>query len=150
MTIGPDRVRQISMNKSVVLSQVIDFFGRAFMAAVFVNALPGKLNDFSGTWATSVPVGCQNPSQVLSVCAIVVLAVGSILLVVGSNTRLDASLLLLFWFHTTFIFHTFRVDTGFAMKLALIVGLILSLTLSTGASVTTFRGLRTKAGIWLD
>ena len=89
-------------------------------------------------------------ASVLSVCAIVVLAVGSILLVVGSNTRLDASLLLLFWFHTTFIFHTFRVDTGFAMKLALIVGLILSLTLSTGASVTTFRGLRTKAGIWLD
>ena len=87
---------------------------------------------------------------VLLTCAIVVLALGSILFVFGSNTRLGASLLLLFLVPTTLIFHTFPVDAGFVMNLALIGGLILSLMRSTGASVPTFRSLRTKAGIWRD
>ena len=59
-------------------------------------------------------------------------------------------MLLLFLVPTTLIFHTFPIDAGFLMNLALIGGLILSLTRSTGASVPTFRGLRTKAGIWRD
>ena len=80
------------------------------MAAVFVNALPGKLNDFFATLdyisSRGVP---ELLAGVLFVCAIMGLAVGSILFVVGSNTRLGASLLLLFLVPTTLIFHTFPV-----------------------------------------
>lgn len=43
----------------------------------------------------------------LLACAIAVLILGSILFVFGSNTRLGASLLLLFLVPTTLIFHTF-------------------------------------------
>ena len=149
--IDRDRGRPIPMNKSLAPSQALDFLGRAFMAAVFVNALPGKLNDFSGMVGAISSRGVPEPlAGVLLTCAIVVLALGSILFVFGSNTRLGASLLLLFLVPTTLIFHTFPVDAGFVMNLALIGGLILSLMRSTGASVPTFRSLRTKAGIWRD
>ena len=98
------------MKKSLILSQTLDFFSRAFMAAVFVNALPGKLNDFFATLDYISSRGVPEPlAGVLLLCAIVVLAVGSILFVVGSNTRLGASLLLLFLVPTTLIFHTFPV-----------------------------------------
>ena len=81
------------MNKSLIPSKTLDFFGRAFMAAVFVNALPGKLNDFFATLDYISSRGVPEPLvSVLLVSAIVVLAVGSILFVVGSNTRLGESL----------------------------------------------------------
>lgn len=151
ITICRDRGRPISMNKSLIPSQTLDFFGRAFMAAVFVNALPGKLNDFFDTLSYISSRGVPEPlAGVLLVCAIVVLAVGSILFVVGSNTSLNDSLLLLFLGPTTLIFITFLVDSGLVMNLALIGGLILFLMRASGASVTTFRGQHTKAWIWRD
>ena len=137
------------MSKSLVPSQALDFLGRVLMAAVFVNALPGKLSDFAGTTAYIAQRGVPEPlAGFLLACALAVLILGSILFVFGSNTRLGASLLLLFLVPTTLIFHTFPVDAAFVMNLALIGGLILSLSRSTAAAVPTFRGLRSKAGIW--
>ena len=83
-------------------------------------------------------------ASVLLVAAIVVLIVGSILLVFGSNTVLGASLLLLFLVPTTLIFHTFPVDSGFAMNLALIGALILAITRAWGNGVPSFTHLRSK------
>ena len=80
----------------------------------------------------------------LLVAAIVVLIAGSILLVFGSNTVLGASLLLLFLVPTTLIFHTFPVDNGFAMNLALIGALILTITRAWGNGVPSFTNLRSK------
>lgn len=137
------------MSKSLLPSQALDFLGRVFIAAVFVNALPGKLTDFAGTTAFIAQRGVPEPlAGFLLACAIVVLIVGSLVFVFGSNTRLGASLLLLFLVPTTLIFHTFPLDAGFVMNLALIGGLILSLTRSTDGAVPSFRGLRTKPGLW--
>ena len=80
----------------------------------------------------------------LLVAAIVVLIAGSILLVFGSNTVLGASLLLLFLVPTTLIFHTFPVDRGFVMNLALIGALILAITRARGNAVPSFNHLRRK------
>ena len=132
-------------------AKLFDFLGRVLMAAVFVNALPAKFTNFAETAGFIASKGIPEPlASVLLVAAIVVLIVGSILLVFGSNTVLGASLLLLFLVPTTLIFHTFPVDASFVMNLALIGGLILTLTRSTDGAAPSFRGLRTKAGLWRD
>ena len=126
-------------------SKGFDFLGRVLMAAVFVNALPGKLTDFAGTAGFIASKGIPAPlAAFLLVCAIAVLIVGAILLVFGKTTVLGASLLLVFLVPTTLIFHTFPVDSGFAMNLALIGGLILAITRAWGNGVPSFTHLRSK------
>ena len=73
-----------------------------------------------------------------------VLIAGSILLVFGSKTVLGASLLLLFLVPTTLIFHTFPVDSGFVMNLALIGAMFLAITRAWGNGVPSFTHLRSK------
>ena len=60
------------------------------------------------------------------------------------RTVLGASLLLLFLVPTTLIFHTFPVDSGFAMNLALIGALILAITRAWGNGVPSFTNIRSK------
>ena len=125
-------------------SKLFDFLGRVLMAAVFVNALPAKFTNFAETAGFIASKGIPEPlASVLLVAAIAVLIAGSILLVFGSNTVLGA-LLLLFLVPTTLIFHTFPVDSGFAMNLALIGGLILAITRAWGNGVPSFTHLRSK------
>ena len=52
--------------------------------------------------------------------------------------------MLLFLVPTTLIFHTFPVDSGFAMNLALIGALILAITRAWGNGVPSFTHLRSK------
>ena len=126
-------------------SKLFDFLGRVLMAAVFVNALPAKFTNFGETAGFIASKGIPDPlASLLLVAAIVVLIAGSILLVFGSNTVLGASLLLLFLVPTTLTFHTFPVDSGFAMNLALIGALILAITRAWGNGVPSFTHLRSK------
>ena len=132
-------------NRSLSPTRVMDFVGRAAMSAVFVQAVPGKLTDFSGNTAFIASKGIPEPiANVLLVSAIIVLIAGSILVVFGSNTKLGASLLLVFLVPTTLIFHTFPIDAGFYMNLSLIGGLILAITRSTNCNVPGFQILRNK------
>ena len=116
------------------------------MSVVFVHAVPGKLTDFQGNTAFIASKGIPEPlANVLLFAAILVLIGGSILFVFGSNTKLGASLLLIFLVPTTLIFHTFPIDLGFYLNLSLIGALILAITRSTGGSVPSFRELRGKS-----
>ena len=126
-------------------SQLFDFLGRVLMAVVFVSALPGKLTDFAGTVSFIASKGLPFPlASFLLTAAIVVLIASSILFVVGGNTILGASLLLVFLVPTTLIFHTFPMDGGFFMNIALIGALILGITRSRGNAVPSFNHLRSK------
>ena len=126
-------------------SQLFDFLGRVLMSVVFVNALPGKLTDFAGTVSFIASKGIPVPlASFLLAAAIVVLIAGSILFAVGGNTILGASLLLVFLVPTTLIFHTFPMDGGFFMNIALIGALILGITRSRGNAVPSFNNLRSK------
>ena len=126
-------------------SQLFDFLGRVLMAVVFVSALPGKLADFAGTVCFIASTGLPVPlASFLLAAAIVVLIAGSILFAVGGNTILGASLLLVFLVPTTLIFHTFPMDGGFFMNIALIGALILGITRSRGNAVPSFNHLRSK------
>ena len=130
---------------TMIASKLFDFLGRVLMAALFVAALPGKFSNFAETAGFIASKGIPEPlASVLLAAAIVVLIAGSILLVFGSNTVLGASLLLLFLVPTTLIFHTFPVDSGFAMNLALIGALILAITRAWGNGVPSFTHLRSK------
>ena len=99
-------------------TKLFDFLGRVLMAAVFVNALPAKLTDFAGTSAYIASKGV--PAGL-------------------------ASVLLVFLVPTTLIFHTFPVDGGFFMNLALIGGLLLAITRARANAVPSFNNLRAKA-----
>lgn len=132
------------LNRSISVSRALDVLGRILIAALFVNALPGKMTNFSGTASFIASKGIPEPlSSALLVCAIVVLIFGSVLLVFGSNTILGASLLLIFLVPTTLIFHTNPLDLPHLFtNLAVIGALILAITRSTGGSVPSFRSLR--------
>ena len=131
---------------TLIQKRVTDFLGRVLMSAAFVHAVPGKLTNFQGNTEFIASKGIPEPlANVLLFAAILVLIAGSILFVFGSNTKLGASLLLIFLVPTTLIFHTFPIDLGFYMNLSLIGALILSITRSTGGSVPSFRNLRDKS-----
>ena len=126
-------------------SQLFDFLGRVLMAVVFVSALPGKLTDFAGTVSFIASKGLPVPlASFLLTAAIVVLIASSILFVVGGNTIRGASLLLVFVVPTTLIFHTFPMDDGFFMNIALIGALILGISRSRGNAVPSFNHLSSK------
>ena len=125
--------------------KLFDFIGRAFLATLFVLAIPGKVTDFSSTADFISSRGLPEPlAAVLLLAAIVVLIAGSILFVFSADTRIGASLLLLFLVPTTLIFHTFPIDSGFVRNLALIGALILSVTRSTAGATPNFRYVRRK------
>ena len=100
---------------------MLGWLGRVLMAALFVKAVPGKLTDLSGTVYVIASKGVAEPlAGCLLASSITCLIFGSVAFVFGANTRLGASLLLVFLVPTTLMFHTFTVDSGFIMNLALI------------------------------
>ena len=135
------------MSTPVSPNRVLDFLGRVFIAAVFVNALPGKFTDFAGNAARIASKGIPEPlANVLLFAAILVLIAGSILLVFGADTILGASLLLVFLVPTTLVFYASPFQAvPFLMNLALIGGLILAITRSTANPAPNFRKVRAKA-----
>ena len=135
------------MSNPITPSRALDFLGRVCLAAVFVNAAPGKITDFAGNAARIASKGIPEPlANILLLAAILVLIAGSILLVFGGDTILGASLLLVFLVPTTLIFHTVPFETvPFLMNLALIGALILAITRSTANAAPNFRKLRAKS-----
>mgnify|MGYP001173001262 FL=1 len=129
-------------------TKLFDFLGRAFIAFLFAQAVPGKVAGFPSTVEFIVSRGIPEPlAAFLLGAAIVVLIAGSISFVFAPNTRVGASLLLLFLVPTTLIFHTFPVDAGFVRNLAVIGALILAVTRSTAGAVPNFRAIRRKSSV---
>jgi len=129
-------------------TKLFDFLGRAFIAFLFAQAVPGKVAGFPSTVEFIVSRGIPEPlAAFLLGAAIMVLIAGSISFVFAPNTRVGASLLLLFLVPTTLIFHTFPVDAGFVRNLAVIGALILAVTRSTAGAVPNFRAIRRKSSV---
>ena len=125
--------------------KLLDFVGRAFFAFLFAQAVPGKVTDFAFTVGFIVSRGLpESLATVLLLAAIIILTAGTILFVFAPNTKVGASLLLVFLVPTTLIFHTFPIDSGFVRNIALIGALILAITRSTAGSTPNFRDIRHK------
>ncbi|MGB7564906.1 MAG: DoxX family protein [Prochlorococcaceae cyanobacterium] len=85
-------------------SPLVDGIARVFLGLVFLHALLGKLTGFEAVAARIAAKGLPFPSLLLG-AAVLLLAVGSLLLISGWKRRLGAVLLLVFLIPTTVIFH---------------------------------------------
>tara|TARA_B100000212_G_C27076612_1_gene406273 strand:- start:115 stop:474 length:360 start_codon:yes stop_codon:yes gene_type:complete len=107
----------------------LNFLGRLLLSAIFVNAIPGKILNFSAQANFVVSKGIPEPiASILLAVAIIVLISGSILLIFTNKIKLGSSLLLIFLIPTTIIFHVTPFDIFAVVRnLSLIGGLLLAL-----------------------
>lgn len=116
-------------------TELVDRVGRIALAAMFIRAIPGKLLDFNGTVAGIASKGIPVPiASVLLAAAISLLLVGSLLLIVGRDTRIGAALLLVFLLPTTLIFHGSLDDPGLVRNVTLMGALLLAITRPAASS----------------
>ena len=111
----------------------LNFLGRLFLSAIFINAIPSKILDFSGKTDYIAAQGFpQFLSAILLSAAIVCLIIGSFLLIFTKKVKLGSSLLLTFLIPTTIIFHLVNFDPiHLIMNISLIGGLLLAIDKST-------------------
>ena len=113
-------------NKS--LKSFLDFFSRVAISAIFISAIPGKINGFEKTVEYISSKGIPDPiASFLLVGAIICLILGSGFFIFGENQKLGSIFLLLFLIPTTIIFHLFPFhQRAVFMNLGLIGGLIIA------------------------
>ena len=113
-------------NKSI--KSFLDFFSRVSISAIFISAIPGKINNFERTVEYISSKGIPNPlSSILLVGAIICLILGSGFFIFGENQKIGSVFLLLFLVPTTIIFHLFPFhQRAILMNLGLIGGLIIA------------------------
>ena len=113
-------------NKSI--KYFLDFFSRVALSAIFISAIPGKINGFEKTVEYISSKGIPVPiSSILLVGAIICLILGSGFFIFGENQKIGSVFLLIFIIPTTIIFHVFPFhQRAVFMNLALIGGLIIT------------------------
>ena len=114
--------------KSKSIKSFLDFFSRVSIAAIFISAIPSKINGFEKTVEYISSKGIPEPiASVLLVGAIICLIFGSGFFIFGANQKIGSLFLLLFLIPTTVIFHVFPFhQRAFLMNLGLIGGLIIT------------------------
>ena len=114
--------------KNKNIKSFLDFFSRVAISAIFITALPSKINNFETTVEYITSRGIPDPlASILLVGAIICLILGSGFFIFGENQRIGSVFLLLFIIPTTIIFHTFPFQQrAVFMNLGLIGGLIIS------------------------
>ena len=116
----------ILRNKSI--KSFLDFFSRVSISAIFISAIPSKVNGFERTVEYISSKGIPDPiSSILLVGAIICLVFGSGFFIFGENQKIGSVFLLLFLIPTTIIFHLFPFhQRAVLMNLGLIGGLIIA------------------------
>ena len=96
----------IIKNKSI--KSFLDFFSRVLITAIFISAIPSKINGFEETVEYISSKGIPDPiSSILLIGAIICLIFGSGFFIFGENQKIGSVFLLLFIIPTTIIFHVF-------------------------------------------
>ena len=113
-------------NKSI--KSCLDFFSRISISAIFISAIPGKINGFEKTVKYISSKGIPDPiSTILLVGTIICLILGSGFFIFGEKQKIGSVFLLLFLIPTTIIFHVFPFhQRAVFMNLGLIGGLIIT------------------------
>jgi len=119
---------KISFLKNKRIKSFLDFFSRVSISAIFISAIPGKINDFERTVEYISTKGIPEPiSSILLVGAIICLILGSGFFIFGENQKNGSVFLFLFIIPTTIIFHVFPFhQRSLFMNLALKGGLIIT------------------------
>ena len=105
----------------------IDFIARICISAIFINAIPLKITNFSNVVGFISGRGFAEPlSVILLILAILVLISGTLLIILGKRVAFGSMLLLSFIIPATLIFHLFPFETrAVLVNLGLIGGLLL-------------------------
>ena len=113
-------------NKSI--NSFLDFFSRVSISAIFISAIPGKINGFEKTVEYIASKGIPDPiAYILLVGAIICLILGSGFFIFGENQKIGSVFLLLFLIPTTIIFHVFPFhQRAVFINLGLIGGLTIA------------------------
>ena len=119
---------KIFIFKSKSIKSFLDFLSRVSISAIFISAIPGKINGFERTVEYISSKGIPDPiASILLVGAIICLILGSGFFIFGENQKIGAVFLLLFLIPTTIIFHVFPLhQRAVFMNLGLIGGLIIA------------------------
>ncbi len=117
-----------SFFKNKNIKSFLDFLSRVSITAIFISAIPGKINGFEKTVEYISSKGIPDPiSSILLVGAIICLILGSGFFIFGENQKIGSFFLLLFIIPTTIIFHVFPFhQRAVLMNLGLIGGLIIT------------------------
>jgi putative oxidoreductase len=103
---------------------------RVLLCLVFLHSLVGKVTGFAAV-AGAITARGLPLAPLLLTAAMALMAVGSVLVIIGWRSRLGAALLLLFLVPTTLLFHGELGDTGERIQLlknlAIVGGLLLLL-----------------------
>ena len=107
----------------------LNFISKLFLSAIFVNAIPGKITNFSSQLEFISNRGFPELfSAILLICATILLISGVILLIFSDKIKLACSLLLIFLIPTTIIFHLVPFQIlAFSRNLSLIGGLLMAI-----------------------
>ena len=107
----------------------LNFIGRLLLSAIFINAIPGKITNFSTQAQYITDKGFPEPiSMIMMVVAIALLIGGTVLLIFTERIKLACSLLLIFLVPATIIFHLVPFQlTAVARNLSLIGGLLVAI-----------------------
>ena len=110
------------------IKSVLDFLSRLAISAIFISAIPGKINGFNKTVEYISSKGIPDPiSSILLVGAIICLILGSGFFIFGENQKLASVFLLLFLIPTTIIIHVFPFhQRAVFINLGLIGGLVIT------------------------
>jgi len=110
------------------IKSFLDFFSRIAITAIFISAIPSKINGFDKTVEYISSKGIPySIASILLVGAIICLILGSGFFIFGENQKIGSVFLLLFLIPTTIIFHLFPFhQRAVLMNLGLIGGLIIS------------------------
>ena len=116
----------IIKNKSI--KSFLDFFSRVLITAIFISAIPSKINGFEETVEYISSKGIPDPiSSILLIGAIICLIFGSGFFIFGENQKIGSVFLLLFIIPTTIFFHFFPFHQRvLLMNIGLIGGLIIT------------------------
>ena len=107
----------------------LNFLGRILLSAIFINAIPGKITNFSAQAEYITNRGFPEPmSMVMMVGAIALLVSGTALLICTERIKLACSLLLIFLIPATIIFHLVPFQlAALARNLSVIGGLLVAI-----------------------
>jgi len=85
-----------SFLKNKRIKPFLDFFSRVSISAIFISAIPSKINDFEKTVEFITSKGIPDPiSSILLVGAIICLILGSGFFIFGENQKIGSVFLLL-------------------------------------------------------
>tara|TARA_Y100001968_G_C18968458_1_gene531122 strand:- start:117 stop:476 length:360 start_codon:yes stop_codon:yes gene_type:complete len=107
----------------------LNFLGKLLLSSIFINAIPGKITDFSSQVQYIADRGFpESVSIIMMLAAIALLIIGAVLLLFTERIKLACSLLLIFLVPTTIIFHLVPLQLfAVTRNLSVIGGLLVAI-----------------------